>query len=141
MENKKNTGKVILTGAMIASAFLGSNALKANNANPFEYSSLGTGSEVRGTILNTLPSAINALELACGATKTKDAKCGDTKTKDAKCGENKDAKTKDAKCGANKDAKTKDAKCGTKKDDAAKTKDGKCGEGKCGSNKKEEQPK
>lgn len=146
METKKSNGKMILTGAMIASAVLGSASMKANTS-LFDYSSLGSGSEVRGTLLNILPSAVNALELSCGTSKSTDASCGakkddkTAKTKDGKCGEGKCGTKKDDKTAKTKDGKCGEGKCGTKKDEkTAKTKDGKCGEGKCGT-KKEEQPK
>ena len=105
MENKKN----ILTGAVVAAMI---STCSINAASLFNYSALGTGSDVRGNLLNDASLALKTIDLACGEkkeTKTKDAKCGDSKTKDAKCG---DSKTKDAKCG---DSKTKDAKCGDSK--------------------------
>jgi len=106
MENKKS----IFSGSVIASAFIGLASLSANSSSLTNYSTLGSGSEVRSELL----------EQTCGAK--------DAKTTDAKCGE-KDAKTKDAKCGG----KAKEAKCGKKE---GKGKEGKCGEGKCGAGKK-----
>ena len=106
MENKKS----IFSGSVIASAFIGLASLSANASSLTNYSTLGSGSEVRSELL----------EQTCGAK--------DAKTTDAKCGE-KDAKTKDAKCGG----KAKEAKCGKKE---GKGKEGKCGEGKCGAGKK-----
>lgn len=111
MENKKT----IFSGSIIASAFIGLASLSANASTLTNYSSLGSGSEVRSELL----------EQTCGAK--------DAKTTEAKCGE-KDAKTKEGKCG-NKDSKTKDAKCGKKE---GKGKEGKCGEGKCGAKKKKQ---
>ena len=106
MENKKS----IFSGSVIASAFIGLASLSANASSLTNYSTLGSGSEVRSELL----------EQTCGAK--------DAKTTDAKCGE-KDVKTKDAKCGG----KAKEAKCGKKE---GKGKEGKCGEGKCGAGKK-----
>ena len=106
MENKKS----IFSGSVIASAFIGLASLSANASSLTNYSTLGSGSEVRSELL----------EQTCGAK--------DAKTTDAKCGV-KDAKTKDAKCGV----KAKEAKCGKKE---GKGKEGKCGEGKCGAGKK-----
>ena len=96
MENKKS----IFSGSVIASAFIGLASLSANASSLTNYSTLGSGSEVRSELL----------EQTCGAK--------DAKTTDAKCGE-KDAKTKDAKCGK-KEGKGKEGKCG----------EGKCGAGK-----------
>lgn len=120
MENKK---KSLLTGSLIASAMLGMSSLNVNANSLFNFNELGTGSEVRSTLLDRATSDVNhlMLELKCGdSTKTKDGKCGE-----GKCGEKKtDGKAKDGKCGADK-----------KKADG-KAKDGKCGEGKCGDKKK-----
>jgi uncharacterized low-complexity protein len=119
------TKKTILTGTVIATAILGAANMKANTSDLFDFTSLGSGSEVRANLVNAVPSAVKFSDLSCG--EKKDAKTTDTKAKDGKCGE---AKTKDGKCGDKKDAKTSDAK----------SKDGKCGEGKCGE-KKAKNPK
>jgi hypothetical protein len=94
------TKKTILTGTMIATAILGAASMKANTSNLFDFTSLGSGSEVRSVLLNSAPSAVKFTDLSCGEKKDADKK--EAKTKDAKCG---DAKTKDAKCG-DKKAKT-----------------------------------
>jgi len=121
MENKKS----ILSGSVIASAILALSSPTANATALSNFSSLGSGAEVRSELLGNPASAINAFELKCSA---KDAKDGDAK--DAKA---KDGKAKDGKCG--------EGKCGDKKKDAkakdGKAKDGKCGEGKCGDKKKD----
>ena len=110
MENKK---KNLLTGSLIASAMLGMSSLNVNAHSLFNFNELGTGSEVRSTLLDRTSSDANHLML--------ELKCGDsTKTKDAKCGE--------GKCG--------DKKKTDKKKADGKAKDGKCGEGKCGDKKK-----
>lgn len=138
MENQnKNLAKhIFLTGTIVAGSLLGFGAPKAINAeNLFNYGSLGSGAELRTSLLNTSPN--RNLEMKCGAksdskeSKPSDAKCGDkkmeSKAKDAKCGDKKMESTKT-------DSKTKDAKCGDKKMDS-KAKDAKCGEGKCGDKK------
>jgi hypothetical protein len=48
------TKKTILTGAMIATSILGAASLKANT-NLFDFTSLGSGSEVRSVLLNSAP--------------------------------------------------------------------------------------
>ena len=112
------TKKAILSSAVLVAA-LATGSIKATNL--FDFSSLGSGSEVRSTLLSSPEKAFKAFDLNCGdkkdATKAADAKCGDKKAKDAKCG---DKKAKDAKCG---DKKAKDAKCGD-----SKSKDAKCGD-------------
>jgi uncharacterized low-complexity protein len=120
----ESTKKTILTGTMIATAILGGASMKANTSNLFDFTSLGSGSEVRSVLLNSAPSAVKIMDLNCG--EKKDAKTADTK----KAG---DSKAKDGKCGEGKcgDKKTAD----TKKATDSKAKDGKCGEGKCGDKK------
>lgn len=115
MENKKS----ILAGSVIASAILGLSNVTANASNLANYSSLGSGAEVRTILLGKSDSKLGAFELKCGgkdSTKTKEAKGKDGKCGEGKCGEKK------------KDTKAKDSK----------SKDGKCGEGKCGEGKKKD---
>ena len=109
MENKKS----IFNGSMIAGAIMSLTSISANAATLTNYSSLGTGGQVRSELLSSVSSFGN-LELKCGENKTKEAKCGEDKSKEAKCGE----KTK--KDDKKKEGKGKEAKCG----------EGKCGEGK-----------
>ena len=124
MENKK----FILSGSVITSAILALTNANVDANSLSNYSSLGSGAEVRTGLLGNPSDAINAYELTCAAkdAKSKDATCGehkkDGKAKDAKCGEGKcgehkkDGKAKDAKCGEHKtEGKAKDAKCGEKK--------------------------
>jgi len=102
MENKT---KKVLKGSLIAGAVLGISALSANASQLFSFSELGSGSEVRSTLLERSTSSTNLLlELKCGdSTKTKDGKCGE-----GKCGDKKaTGKSKDHKCG--------EGKCGDKK--------------------------
>lgn len=138
MQNQyKNTKRILLTGSILAGAIFGAGAPKAISAeNLFNYNGLGSGSELRTSLLNTSPN--RNLEMKCGNKgDSKDSKPNDSKTKDAKCGDKKmsDSKAKDGKCG---DKKMSDAK-GPKTADS-KAKDGKCGEGKCGDKKKESKP-
>ncbi|NJD22793.1 MAG: hypothetical protein FIA82_09030 [Melioribacter sp.] len=138
MQNQyKNTKRILLTGSILAGAIFGTGAPKAISAeNLFNYNGLGSGSELRTSLLNTSPN--RNLEMKCGnKSDGKDSKPNDSKTKDAKCGDKKmsDSKAKDGKCG---DKKMSDAK-GPKAADS-KAKDGKCGEGKCGDKKKESKP-
>jgi uncharacterized low-complexity protein len=114
------TKKTILTGTAIATAILGAASMKANTSNLFDFTSLGSGSEVRANLVNAVPSAVKFSDLSCGDKKDAKAKEGEHKSKDAKCG----------------DSKTKEASSDKKAHDGAhKSKDGKCGEGKCGDKK------
>ena len=110
MKNKKT----ILSGSVIASAILAISGTNVGATSLTDFNTLGSGSEVRSSLLGNPADAINAFELACGEKK-------DAKGAEASCGEKKDAKATDAKT---TDTKAKDAKCGEKK-----AKDGKCGEG------------
>lgn len=137
MKNKKT----ILSGSVIASAILAVSGTNVSATSLTDFNTLGSGAEVRSSLLGNPADAINAFELACGEKKdgkAKEAKCGEGKKKEAKdekaaeakCGE---GKAKDAKCGEHKtDGKAKEAKCGE-----GKAKDAKCGEGKCGEHKKD----
>jgi uncharacterized low-complexity protein len=136
MKNKKT----ILSGSVIASAILAVSGTNVGATSLTDFNTLGSGAEVRSSLLGNPADAINAFELACGEkkdAKAKEASCGekkDGKAKEAKCGE---GKAKDAKCGEHKtDDKAKEAKCGEHKTDG-KAKDAKCGEGKCGEHKKD----
>ncbi len=120
MQNQyKNTKRILLTSSILAGAIFGTGTPKAlNTENLFNYNGLGSGSELRTSLLNTSPN--RNLEMKCGnKSDNKDPKSNDSKTKDAKCG---DKKMSDAK-----DPKAMDSKA----------KDGKCGEGKCGDKKKD----
>lgn len=120
MQNQyKNTKRILLTGSILAGAIFGTGTPKTLSAeNLFNYNGLGSGSELRTSLLNTSPN--RNLEMKCGnKSDSKDSKSNDSKTKDAKCG---DKKMSDAK-----DKKAMDSKA----------KDGKCGEGKCGDKKKD----
>lgn len=135
MKNKKT----ILSGSVIASAILAISGTNVGATSLTDFNTLGSGAEVRSSLLGNPADAMNAFELACGEkkdAKAKEATCGEKK--DAKGAEHKtDGKAKDAKCGEHKsDDKAKEAKCGEHKTDG-KAKDAKCGEGKCGEKKKD----
>lgn len=140
MQNQyKNTKRILLTGSILAGAIFGTGVPRTLSAeNLFNYNGLGSGSELRTSLLNSSPN--RNLEMKCGnKSDSKDPKSNDSKTKDAKCGDKKmsDSKAKDGKCG---EGKCGDKKMGDVKDQKAKdskAKDGKCGEGKCGDKKKD----
>lgn len=128
--------KTILSGSVIASAILAVTGTNVNAASLTDFNTLGSGAEVRSTLLGNPTDAIDAYELHCGDHKTTDAKA-----KEATCGEKKDAKAKDAKCGEGKcgehkkadaktDGKVKEATCGEHKKADGKAKEATCGENK-----------
>ncbi|MBK7631943.1 MAG: hypothetical protein IPJ23_14790 [Ignavibacteriales bacterium] len=135
----KSLKSILFTGTIVAGSLLSTSTASAN---PFSFTDLGSGSQLRTALLDNLISQKYNLDLSCGE-KTKDNSKSDSKTKDAKCGEGKcgDSKTTEHKCG--------DGKCGDKSDTTkmhmkdmkkmdSKTKDAKCGEGKCGDSKSTE---
>lgn len=90
MEKKKNIVKCsLLTGAIIAAT-----GFSANAGGLFNYSLLGTGAEMRTSLLGKKEAARN-FDLKCGGDKAKsdstmkkgkEGKCGDGKCGDGKCG-------------------------------------------------------
>lgn len=137
--NKNIAKHIFLTGSIVAGSLLGIAPKSLNAETLFNYRSLGSGSDLRASLLNTSPD--RNLEMKCGSkneTKPDSKTSSDSKSKDGKCGEGKcgdkkmEGKAKDHKCG--------EGKCGDKKADS-KVKDGKCGEGKCGDKKMESKSK
>jgi len=127
----KSKQKHLIAGTIIASSVLGAANLNASVSSLFKFNELGSGSEIRTTLLNHGSRDYNAylLELSCGedAKKPDATKKAEDKTKEAKCGEGKcgETKSKDMK------ADTK-AKADTTAVKETKAKEAKCGEGKCG---------
>ncbi len=120
----KSLKSILFTGSIVAGSLLSTNTATAN---PFSFTDLGSGSQLRTALLDNLVSQKYNLDLACGE-KSKDNTKKENKSKDGKCGE--------GKCGG-KDDSTKMKSSDMKKTDD-KSKEGKCGEGKCGENKSTE---
>lgn len=114
---KKSSERSLLTASIIAGALTSLTSLNANANQLFNYSSLGTGAEVRSELLNTSNSGSKVIELECGNKST----------------EKTNSKTPEAKCGDKNKKKTTTNNNTTQK---GKTSEGKCGEGKCGSGHK-----
>lgn len=133
LEKNKSIKSILFTGSIVAGSLLGGSTASAHSA--FNFTDLGTGSQLRSALLENLSSQKYNLDLACGE-KSND-KTKDSKSKDGKCGEGKcgDSKSKDHKCGDKNDS-TKASVKDMKKTDS-KSKEGKCGEGKCGDSKTE----
>ncbi len=118
----KNNKLNIIAGSLITGAIVSTASLSGNASNLFSFESLGSGAEIRTSLLNKAMTdhSLNTFELKCG----EQSKADTTKPAAKKA----EGKTKDAKCG--------EGKCGEKKADTNKsenkTKDAKCGEGKCG---------
>jgi uncharacterized low-complexity protein len=125
----KSLKSILFTGSIIAGSLLSTNTASAN---PFSFTDLGSGSQLRTALLDNLVSQKYNLDLACGE-KSKDNTKKEDKSKDAKCGE---GKCGEGKCGGKEDS-TKMKSSDMKKTDD-KSKEGKCGEGKCGENKSTE---
>lgn len=122
-QNKNLVKHIFVTGSIVAGSLLGLGTVKTINAGTlFNYGSLGSGAELRSSLLDSSPD--RNLEMKCGS---KTEKKSGPNTKEGKSGDKKmDSKAKDGKCG--------EGKCGDKKTES-KTKDAKCGEGKCGDKK------
>lgn len=122
----KSLKSILFTGSIVAGSLLSTNTASAN---PFSFTDLGSGSQLRTALLDNLVSQKYNLDLACGE-KSKDNTKKEDKSKDGKCGE---GKCGEGKCGGKEDS-TKMKSSDMKKTDD-KSKEGKCGEGKCGENK------
>jgi len=126
MKNKFN----IAAGSLVTGVVLSAASLSAPAANLFSYNPLGSGSEVRSTLLEKAMNDhdLRLFEMKCGEESKSDTTKSATKPATKPDAKKADSKTNDAKCG--------EGKCGEKKVDAkkteGKTKDAKCGEGKCG---------
>jgi uncharacterized low-complexity protein len=131
MENKT---KLVLKGSLLAGSIISLGALQANANELIRAENLGSGGEVRATLLASERTLDNAIELKCGEkeeskakeetkkseSKTKEAKCGEGKCGEGKCGEH--SKKEESKEAEKSESKAEEHKCG----------EGKCGEGKCG---------
>ncbi len=122
----KSIKSILFTGSIVAGSLLSTNTASAN---PFSFTDLGSGSQLRTALLDNLVSQKYNLDLACGE-KSKDNTKKEDKSKEGKCGE---GKCGEGKCGGKEDS-TKMKSSDMKKTDD-KSKEGKCGEGKCGENK------
>ena len=85
----RNISKSLLKGTLVAGAlFTVSSLSAATTSSLFDYDAMGSGSQVRGEILNSpLASSMNNYNMTAGESKTQEANCGENKTKDATCGE------------------------------------------------------
>jgi len=140
-ENKLQKKAGILAGALVSGALLTFSAGSADAASLNDFSTLGSGSQVRTTLLDMNSYTSELASNAASFDKSAEAKCGDNKEKkEGKKAEKKEGKAAKSeackgKCG---DSKAGEAKCGEKakakegKAGEAKCGEGKCGEGKCG---------
>ena len=122
-ENKKGLLKSVVLTGMIA----GTLPIAANAGNMFSYEDLGTGSQVRTSLIEKYVSPGDAV-YNFNENFVFEEKCGE-----GKCGEKKEpAKKQETK----KEGKEKATKAKAKKaPEKGKTKEAKCGEGKCGEKK------
>ncbi|HKJ42384.1 MAG TPA: hypothetical protein VKA27_09830 [Sunxiuqinia sp.] len=136
-KDKKNIGKNLLKGTLVAGALFSVSSLSAaTTSNLFDYNAMGSGATVRSELLSSpTASAMNSYNMSTNASKAQEASCGENKSKDANCGANKKEAKKDKS--SKMESKSKDAKCANKAAKAdttkkeSKSKEQKCGEGKC----------
>lgn len=120
----KQTGllKTVVLSGMIAGAL----PFAANANDLFNYGDLGSGAEVRSSLLDKYGSPLNAYQNQATDYILGEAKCGEGKCGEGKCGEGE--KKAEAKKGEAKKAETK-------------TTEAKCGEAKCGEGEKKTEAK
>ena len=135
----------VISGTLVTGLVAGLAADNANaNANDlFDYTTLGSGYELRNGLIdmNLVDKALatntiraKVWEDKCGEGKCGEGKCGEEKKKEEKKEENKEEK-KEVKEGTNENAlksETEKKAEEEKKAKEEKTKEAKCGEGKCG---------
>lgn len=120
MKTKRSNLKtaVLISGAVVGGTALAFGAESVNTEKLLEYSSLGSGAELRTELLEINEISSKAIERMNSETTVKfsELKCGEGKCGEGKCGEDK-----------KKDEKKKDAKA-----DESKAGESKCGESTCG---------
>ena len=129
MKTKKSNLKsaALLTGALVGGTALTFGAENTNSNDLLNYSSLGSGAELRTELLDLNRISSKAIESMNSETTVKfsELKCGE-----GKCG-GEETKDESKEAEAATESKTDESKCG----------EGKCGEGKCGSEESEEDAK
>jgi uncharacterized low-complexity protein len=124
MSTKRSNLKsaALLTGAIFAGTASVAIANK-NNADLLNYSSLGSGSELRSELLdlNKSPFNVNKAVESTSTVKFSELKCGEGKCGEGKCGEGesdkeKKAEKKEDKKEATSESKTDESSCGASED-------------------------
>jgi len=109
MKTKRSNLKsaVLLTGAVVSGTALTFGAESINTNELLEYSSLGSGAELRTELLDINRISSKAIEKMNSETTVKfsELKCGE-----GKCGEDKKEETKEGE--KTEDSKTGESKCG-----------------------------
>lgn len=141
--NKKNAKRALLASSLIAGAIFSVGSAQPVKAESlFNYTHLGSGAEVRTSLLGGVPTHGSSLDLKCGNKSEKKETTTESKAKEGKCGEGKcgdkksESKAKDHKCGEGMCGGKDSTKAAGMKSES-KAKDHKCGEGKCGDKKME----
>ncbi len=128
MKTKRSNLKsaVLLTTAVVGGTVLTFGAESLNSNDLLEYSSLGSGAELRTELLDINSISSKAIDRMNSETTVKfsELKCGE-----GKCGEDKKEDTKETK---KEGAKTEATKAEATKADESKTSESKCGENTCG---------
>ncbi len=140
MENKS---KIILKGSLLAGSIISLGALQVQAEDLVRAENLGSGGEIRATLLASERIIDNAIELKCGekkeegkGSKKKTETKSENKAEEHKCGEGKCGEG-EKKLETKSESKSKEHKCGEaapKKEakSESKAEEHKCGEGKCG---------
>ncbi len=129
-ENKSGLLKSVVLSGMIAGAM----PFATNADNLFSYEDLGSGSQLRGNLIEKYVSPTDVINRT-GENYVFEAKCGEGKCGEGKCGEKEGDKKKNATKKEGKEKATKGKAKTEKSSEKGKTKEAKCGEGKCGEKK------
>ncbi len=130
MKTKKENRNGLLKSVVLTGMIAGAIPIAANAGNMFSYEYLGSGSQLRNSLIEKYVSPSDVVNNS-SENFVFEAKCGE-----GKCGEKKEpAKKQETK----KEGKEKATKAKTaekaEKAEKGKTKEAKCGEGKCGEKK------
>lgn len=129
----KNKTKLVLKGSLLAGSIISLGALQANAEELVHAENLGSGGEVRATLLASERVLDNAIELKCGEKEETKAKKKSKKSESKSESKSEEAKCGEGKCGEHgKKEESKEAEKSESKAEEHKCGEGKCGEGKCG---------
>lgn len=122
---KNSIKNTIMSKAAIGSLILSTCAFSAHNVEASDFTTLGSGSEVRQYLTETTtydliaelqqdktPKKKTKAKSKTTESKGKEGKCGEGKCGEGKCGSKKTAKEESGKTESNKESKAKEGKCG-----------------------------
>ena len=85
----EHNSKFVLKSTLLAGSILSLGALQVSASDLVRVENLGSGGEVRATLLASERSIDNAIELKCGEAEKKSETKTETKAEEHKCGEGK----------------------------------------------------